>query len=162
MGYNPQLILAGRRLNDSMGNIIARRVVRLLAGGARPIHKARVGVLGLTFKENVPDIRNSRVPDMFAEFQTFGIRAIAHDPLAPAQGSDAGIWASLWSVWPRFKDLDALILAVPHVQYLEKPTRLAAMLRKGGIFVDIKSAIDPKAFPGNLRYWSSIKLFHDP
>src|ERR1700722_18971572 len=85
LGYNPQVILAGRRINDSMGNIIARRVVRFLSSGSRPIHQAKIGVLGLTFKENVPDIRNSRVPDILAELKTFGIKPLAHDPLAPAK-----------------------------------------------------------------------------
>ena len=153
LGYNPQVILAGRRINDSMGNIIARRVVRFLASGAHLIREARVGVLGLTFKENVPDIRNSRVPDILAELKTFGIQALAHDPLASAKDvtHEYGLTMSRLA---RFKDLDALILAVPHARYLEKPARMAAMLRDGGIFVDIKSAIDPKAVPGNLRYWS--------
>jgi UDP-N-acetyl-D-galactosamine dehydrogenase len=153
LGYNPQVILAGRRINDSMGNIIARRVVRFLAAGSRPIHESRVGVLGLTFKENVPDIRNSRVPDILTELKTFGIKPVAHDPLAVA--SDVSHEYGLeMSKLPQFKELDALILAVPHRQYLEKPAKLNSMLRDGGIFVDIKSAIDPKTIQGNLRYWS--------
>jgi UDP-N-acetyl-D-galactosamine dehydrogenase len=153
LGYNPQVILAGRRINDSMGNIIARRVVRFLAAGSRPIHESRVGVLGLTFKENVPDIRNSRVPDILTELKTFGIKPVAHDPLAAA--SDVSHEYGLeMSKLPQFKELDALILAVPHRQYLEKPAKLNSMLRDGGIFVDIKSAIDPKTIQGNLRYWS--------
>ena len=153
LGYNPQVILAGRRINDSMGNIIARRVVRFLASGSRPIHESRVGVLGLTFKENVPDIRNSRVPDILTELKSFGIQPVAHDPLA-SQGDLTHEYGLSMSKLPQFKDLDALILAVPHRQYLEKPAKLTAMLREGGIFVDIKSTIDPKAIPGNLRYWS--------
>ena len=153
LGYNPQVILAGRRINDSMGNIIARRVVRFLAAGSRPIHEARVGVLGLTFKENVPDIRNSRVPDILTELKTFGIKPVAHDPLA-APGDVSHEYGLTMSRLPQFKELDALILAVPHRQYLEKPAKLNAMLRDGGILVDIKSAIDPKTVPGNLRYWS--------
>ncbi len=153
LGYNPQVILAGRRINDSMGNIIARRVVRFLASGAHLIREARVGILGLTFKENIPDIRNSRVPDILAELKTFGINALAHDPLAPAKdvAHEYGLTVSRLT---QFRDLDAVILAVPHASYLEKPARMAAMLRDGGIFVDIKSAIDPKSIPGNLRYWS--------
>src|ERR1700761_4870228 len=82
LGYNPQVILAGRRINDSMGNIIARRLVRFLAAGERPIHRTRIGILGLTFKEDVPDIRNSRVPDVLTELKTFGVEALVHDPLA--------------------------------------------------------------------------------
>ena len=153
LGYNPQVILAGRRINDSMGNIVARRVVRFLAAGSRPIHKTRVGVLGLTFKENVPDIRNSRVPDILTELKTFGIKPVVHDPLASPDDLTHEYGLKM-SRLPTFKDLDALILAVPHRQYLEKPAKLNLMLRDGGIFVDIKSAIDPNSIQGNLRYWS--------
>jgi len=136
-----------------MGNIIARRVVRFLAAGSRPIHEARVGVLGLTFKENVPDIRNSRVPDIINELKSFGIKPLAHDPLAQA-GDLVHEYDLAMNPLAKFKALDALILAVPHRQYLEQPAKLTAMLGDGGIFVDIKSAIDPKTVPGNLRYWS--------
>jgi UDP-N-acetyl-D-galactosamine dehydrogenase len=153
LGYNPQVILAGRRINDSMGNIIARRLVRFLAAGEQPIHKARVGVLGLTFKENVPDIRNSRVPDILAELQSFGITPLAHDPLAIAADliHEYGLTMSPLA---KFKALDALILAVPHRQYLEKPAKLNAMLRDGGILADIKSVIEPRMVPDTVRYWS--------
>ena len=153
LGYNPQVILAGRRINDSMGNIIARRVVRFLANSDRPIREARVGLLGLTFKENVPDIRNSKVPDILKELQSFGIAPIAHDPFASPADMTQEYGLSIEPL-ANFKELDALILAVPHKQYLEKPARLTTMLRSGGIFVDIKSAVDPKIMPDGLRYWS--------
>jgi len=153
LGYNPQVILAGRRINDSMGNIIARRVVRFLAQGARPVHQARVGILGLTFKENVPDIRNSRVPDILAELKTFGIKPLAHDPRADAKEIAHEYGLSINKL-AQFRDLDALILAVPHRDYLDKPDRIPAMLADGGILADIKSVIDPAALPGNVRYWS--------
>ena len=153
LGYNPQVILAGRSINDSMGKIIARRVVRFLAAGSRPIHKSKIGVLGLTFKENVPDIRNSRVPGILAELTSFGVKPVVHDPLAAAD-EIAHEYGLAMDGLGQFKDLDAVILAVPHRQYLESPAKLTGMLRNGGIFVDIKSAIDPKAIPGNLRYWS--------
>jgi UDP-N-acetyl-D-galactosamine dehydrogenase len=153
LGYMPQVILAGRRINDSMGNIIARRLVRFLATGNHAIRKAPVGVLGLTFKENVPDTRNSRVPDILTELKDFGIRAIAHDPLADPKEfqHEYGIEMSKLA---EFKGLDALVLAVPHKALLAKPEKLFGMLRDGGILVDIKSAIDPRSVPGNLRYWS--------
>jgi UDP-N-acetyl-D-galactosamine dehydrogenase len=153
LGYNPQVILAGRRINDSMGNIIARRVVRFMAAGERPIHKAKVGILGLTFKENVPDIRNSRVPDVLNELQTFGITPIVHDPLANPQDVKREYGLAI-SPMSDFKALDALILAVPHAEYLKKTAKMPAMLRKGGILADVKSVIDRKLIPGNVRYWS--------
>jgi UDP-N-acetyl-D-galactosamine dehydrogenase len=112
-----------------------------------------VGVLGLTFKENVPDTRNSRVPDILNELREFGIQALAHDPLA-----DPGEFQHEYGIATNklsdFKGLDALVLAVPHEQYLARPEKLFAMLRSGGILIDIKSAIDPNSVPGNLRYWS--------
>jgi UDP-N-acetyl-D-galactosamine dehydrogenase len=153
LGYNPQVILAGRRINDSMGNIIARRIVRFMAAGERPIHKARVGVLGLTFKENVPDIRNSRVPDVLNELQTFGITPIVHDPLAEANEVKREYGLAI-SPLSQFKNLDALILAVPHAEYLQKIAKMPGMLRKGGILADIKSVVDRDLIPGNVRYWS--------
>jgi UDP-N-acetyl-D-glucosamine/UDP-N-acetyl-D-galactosamine dehydrogenase len=153
LGYNPQVILAGRRINDSMGNIIARRVVRFMAAGERPIHRAKVGILGLTFKENVPDIRNSRVPDVLNELKTFGITPIVHDPLADA-GEVKREYGLAISPFSDFKNLDALILAVPHADYLRKTAQMPAMLRKGGILADVKSVIDRKVIPGDLRYWS--------
>jgi UDP-N-acetyl-D-galactosamine dehydrogenase len=153
LGYNPQVILAGRRINDSMGNIIARRLVRFMAAGERPIHRAKVGVLGLTFKENVPDIRNSRVPDVLNELKSFGVMPIVHDPLADAHEvkREYGLAISPLSA---FQKLDALILAVPHAEYLCKTAQMPAMLRKGGILADIKSVVDRKLIPGDLRYWS--------
>ena len=153
LGYNPQVILAGRRINDSMGNIIARRVVRFMAAGERPIHKARVGILGLTFKENIPDIRNSRVPDVLAELKTFGITPIVHDPLADPREVKREYGLEISPV-SDFKKLDALILAVPHAEYLKSSAKMPAMLRKGGILADVKSVIDRKLIPGNVRYWS--------
>ena len=153
LGYNPQVILAGRRINDSMGNIIARRIVRFMAAGERPIHKAKVGVLGLTFKENVPDIRNSRVPDVLNELQTFGITPIVHDPMADPEEVKREYGLAI-SPMAQFKNLDALILAVPHAEYLQKTAKMPAMLRKGGILADIKSVVDRSVVPSNVRYWS--------
>ena len=153
LGYNPQVILAGRRINDSMGNIIARRIVRFMAAGERPIHKAKVGVLGLTFKENVPDIRNSRVPDVLNELQTFGITPIVHDPMADPHEVKREYGLAI-SPMAQFKNLDALILAVPHAEYLQKTAKMPAMLRKGGILADIKSVVDRSVVPSNVRYWS--------
>src|SRR5882724_2420081 len=153
LGYNPQLILAARRLNDSMGNIIARRVVRFMAAGNRPIQKCKVGILGLTFKENVPDIRNSRVPDVLVELRTFGIEPVIHDPLADPKQVLREYGITISSLI-KFKNLDALILAVPHAQYRKKSMNLPGMLRKGGIFADIKSVVDRKLLPSDVRYWS--------
>src|SRR5499427_7880918 len=82
VGYYPQVILSGRRINDGMGEFLAQRLVKLLIAAERPVKGARIGILGLTFKEDVPDLRNSRIPDIVAELRSFGITAIVHDPMA--------------------------------------------------------------------------------
>jgi UDP-N-acetyl-D-galactosamine dehydrogenase len=153
LGYHPQVILAGRRINDSMGNIVARRVIRFMAAGETPIHKAKVGIMGLTFKENVPDIRNSRVPDILAELKTFGITPLVHDPLADA-GEVRHEYGLEISPLSDFEGLDALVVAVPHAEYLRQVRHIPAMLRKGGILADLKSVVDRASVPADVRYWS--------
>jgi UDP-N-acetyl-D-glucosamine/UDP-N-acetyl-D-galactosamine dehydrogenase len=153
LGYHPEVILAGRRINDSMGAHIARRIVRFLGSGKRPLCETRVGVLGVTFKENIPDIRNSKVPDIIAELLTFGISCIIHDPLADATMVDKQYGLKL-SVLSSVRECDALVLAVPHAQYLANKRALWSMLNDGGIVIDIRSALEPKDFPAGLRYWS--------
>jgi UDP-N-acetyl-D-galactosamine dehydrogenase len=153
LGYHPQVILAGRRINDSMGNIVARRVIRFMAAGETPIHKAKVGIMGLTFKENVPDIRNSRVPDILAELKTFGITPLVHDPLADA-GEVRHEYGLEITPLSDFEGLDALVVAVPHAEYLRQVRHIPAMLRKGGILADLKSVVDRSSVPADVRYWS--------
>jgi UDP-N-acetyl-D-galactosamine dehydrogenase len=120
---------------------------------ATPLREARVGVLGLTFKENVPDIRNSRVPDIIAEFRAFGINAISHDPLASPREieEEYGIRTADLS---QFRDLNALVLAVPHREYLNDRARLLSMIADDGILADVKSALDPKCVSSGQTYWS--------
>src|SRR5690606_20387717 len=86
VGYIPQVILAGRRINDGMGQMVAQKVVKLLAANGG-LENAKVGVLGLTFKENVPDLRNSRVPDILEELREYGIDALVHDAMADPEES---------------------------------------------------------------------------
>jgi UDP-N-acetyl-D-galactosamine dehydrogenase len=150
LGYEPEVILAGRRLNDSMGRHIARRTVELLG---RRASAARVGLLGLTFKENVPDIRNSRVPDILAELKNAGIQALVCDPLALVD-EVAHEYGVTLAHGDALKDLDALILAVPHREFLSDPVSLFSRLKPGGIFVDVKSAFSPGDAPEDVRYWS--------
>ena len=91
VGYYPQVILSGRRINDGMGGFIAQRLVKLLIAAERPVKGAQIGILGITFKENVPDLRNSRVPDIVAELREFGIAALVADPLADPAEAKRGI-----------------------------------------------------------------------
>jgi UDP-N-acetyl-D-galactosamine dehydrogenase len=152
-GYHPEVILAGRRINDGMGRYVAQQLIRLLSSLDKPLNAAKVAVLGLTFKEDVPDLRNSRVPDIVFELEQFGISPLVHDALANAEEArhEYGI-----TIVPQEKmqDLDALILAVPHADYLKAPDRLSAALAPGGVLMDIKSALRPKQFRTAVRYWS--------
>lgn len=152
-GYNPEVILAGRRVNDSMGLHIARRTVRFLATGARPLPDVRLGIMGLTFKENVPDIRNSRVPDIVGELRNFGVRSLISDPFARSSEVKHEYGLEM-SDAEALRDLDALILAVPHTQYLRETDGLFERLKPGGIFIDVKSALQPREIPPSMRYWS--------
>jgi UDP-N-acetyl-D-galactosamine dehydrogenase len=153
-GYYPQVILSGRRINDGMGGFIAQRLVKLLIAAERPVKGARIGIVGITFKENVPDLRNSRVPDIVAELREFGITALVHDPLADAAEAKREYGVELVSL-DRFAGLDGLILAVPHRVLGEKGwDKLFAALVPGGVLVDVKSVVARDRVPQGIHYWS--------
>ena len=153
LGYHPEVILAGRRINDSMGRYIANRAIRFLAVSGKSLINARVGVLGLTFKENVPDIRNSRVPDILAELRSYGIDSLVADPIANSDDVKSEWNISLNDV-ADFKNLDILILAVPHEAYVSKPKNLWSMVQHGGALLDVKSAVEPADSSRSVHYWS--------
>jgi UDP-N-acetyl-D-galactosamine dehydrogenase len=153
-GYHPQIILAGRRINDGMGAFVAQQVVKQLIRSDMPVKGASVGVLGLTFKEDVPDLRNSRVFDMIKELRQFGIVPKVHDPLADAEAARRDHGETILPL-DEIDDLEALVLAVPHNHYLQSErSRLFQMLKPGGTLFDIKSAIKPNEIPDELKYWS--------
>src|SRR3954452_20181019 len=116
VGYHPQVILAGRRINDGMGAYIAQRLVKMLIAADHRVKNTRIGILGLAFKEGVPDLRNSRVPDIVGELRAFGIEALVHDPLASAEEAKHEYGIELCPV-PALRDLDGLVLAVPHREF---------------------------------------------
>ncbi|HEY0523786.1 MAG TPA: UDP binding domain-containing protein, partial [Stellaceae bacterium] len=154
VGYFPQVILSGRRINDGMGAFIAQRLVKLLIEAERPVKRARIGILGLAFKENVPDLRNSRVPDILTELQEFGISAMVHDPLADAAEARHEYGIELVPL-DAFEQLDGLVLAVPHRMLIERGMDVVARaLAPGAVLVDVKSALDPAAIPDGLTYWA--------
>lgn len=154
VGYLPQVILAGRRINDGMGPYVAQRAVKLLASEGKLANGTRVGVLGLTFKENVPDLRNSRVIDIVRELADFGLRAMVHDPLADPVEAKEIFGVDLCEL-SDLKDLDALILAVPHRAYLDLgDDKLLGMLGERGVLLDVKSVLDPAQVGARHRYWS--------
>ena len=154
VGYLPQVILAGRRINDGMGSYVAQRTVKMLRPDGRALSAARVGILGLTFKENVPDIRNSKVDDIVRELREFGIVPLVHDPLATPASAEHEFGITLSSI-EAFQDLDAVIYAVGHRDYAEMgQAAIAAMVAPGGVIIDVKSSLVPAALPAGLRYWS--------
>lgn len=152
-GYHPEVILSGRRINNSMGKRVAQKLVKLLIQQGVEVRAARVGVLGLTFKQNVPDIRNSKVPDILAELADFGIRPIVHDPRANADEAVHEYGVELASL-VAFRDLDAVILAVDHEEYVAGRDVIAGFCREGGVFVDVRSVFSKDELPAHLAYWS--------
>lgn len=154
LGYHPEVILSGRRINDSMGSYVAQRLIKLLSRHDRPLKNLRVGILGLTFKENVPDIRNSKVVDIYAELRSFGLDPLVHDPLADPEAVQQEYSVHLSSL-DEFIDLDGLILAVSHFPYMELlASDLSKMLGNNGIFVDVKSCISTNSLREDIIYWS--------
>lgn len=153
LGYHPQVILSGRRINDSMPQFIAEKLVKLLVGAQRFKAGARVGVLGLAFKENVRDLRNSRVPEIITAVRDFGCTVLVHDPLADAAHAQHEYGIALDDA-AALTALDALILAVPHRSVLDDWPQWQQRLQPGGVLVDIKSALTPEQVPDGARYWS--------
>jgi len=154
LGYHPEVILSGRRVNDSMGSYVARRLIKLLSRHDLPLKDLRVGILGFTFKENVPDIRNSKVVDIYSELASFGLKPLIHDPMADPQAvaEEYGVQLSLMG---EFRDLHALILAVPHSAYRTLDADgISGMLGSGGIFVDVKSRVASDLLREDICYWS--------
>ncbi|UJR80425.1 nucleotide sugar dehydrogenase [Sandaracinus amylolyticus] len=154
VGYHPEVILAGRRINDGMGAYIAQRTIKLLIEQGVPVKGARVGIFGLTFKENVPDLRNSRVPDIIAELRQFGIEPVVHDPRADAEEAMHEYQLTLSPI-DRATGLDALILAVAHREYEElRGSALLRHVRNDGVIVDVKSMLGAHDLPAGVRYWA--------
>jgi len=146
LGYHPQVILAGRRINDGMAAYVAQQTVKGMINNGGTVKGAKVIVLGLTFKENCPDLRNSKVADLVRELKDFGCDVLVHDPIAesPEAEHEYGISLTSWEKLP--SDVDAIVAAVSHKEYLAMSlTELTANLRKGGVFTDVKSAYDQAA-----------------
>jgi UDP-N-acetyl-D-galactosamine dehydrogenase len=155
IGYSPQVILAGRRINDGMGKYVAEQTVKKIAKERIVVSDAKVGIFGLTFKENVPDIRNSRVPDIVDELRSYGVEALVHDPLADKRAamSEYGVLLRDWSV---MQQLDAIIVAVAHKAYVEAGLAefIARLKNQKGVVMDVKSIFVPENIPVGVRYWS--------
>ena len=146
LGYHPQVILAGRRINDGMASFVVSQTIKQMIHSGTPIMGAKVIVLGLTFKENCADLRNSKVADIIAELKDYGCEVYVHDPVALPEEArhEYGIELTPWSGLPT--DAAAIVAAVGHREYLEKPLPdILALLAPHGVFMDVKSAYDSSA-----------------
>ncbi len=154
MGYHPEVILSGRRINDGMGSYIAQRAIKLLAINGRPLKHARVGILGLTFKENVPDIRNSKIESIYRELCDFGVIPLVHDPLADPAAAIREFGITLQPL-DAMTGLDALIYAVSHRDYAAMgAAAIQDHVAPGGVIIDVKSMLAKSEVRPDLRYWS--------
>src|SRR2546430_9261637 len=145
LGYHPEVILAGRRINDNMGKFIAEQTIKQIIRHGNPVKAARVNVLGLTFKENVPDLRNSHVIDVVNELKSFGIQVFVHDPVPdPREAShEYGLELVPWEHLPM---AEAMVVAVSHRQFRSVGAEaFARKIVKGGCFIDVKSQFDREA-----------------
>jgi len=155
VGYHPQVILAGRRINNGMGKFVAEQTMKQLSRLASPIKDLKVAVLGLTFKENVPDLRNSKVPEIVQELREYGVEVLVHDPIAEPEEAVAEYGIHLQQ-WNDLKNVDGLVIAVAHRTYTEMGLReLLKPLRnqQDGVVIDVKSLLDQTKLPKTLKYW---------
>ncbi len=155
LGYLPEVILAGRRINNNVGPFIAQKTVKMLVqSGDVPLKKSKVGILGLTFKENVPDLRNSKIPDIVNELAQYGIDAMVHDPLGDPREAHEEYKIEITPL-EKFQQLDAVILAVAHKEYTSNLGAIFERVKDGGAVIDVKSVIPPTTkLPRGLRLWS--------
>lgn len=155
VGFHPQVILAGRRVNDNMGKYIAEQTVKLLSQAGICLKEAKVGVLGLTFKENCADIRNTKVIDIIRELNEYHVTVLIHDPLADSHQVEHEYQLQL-SALEEMRDLDTLILAVPHHEYicLRLENLVHCLKTKNKMIIDVKGVLDVcKLKELGVKYW---------
>jgi len=154
LGYHPQVILAGRRINDGMAKYIAEQTIKNMIAAGSHIKGAHVNVLGLTFKENCADLRNSKVADVINELTSYGVDVAVHDPYADADEAmhEYGVKLVSWDELPR---ADAIVAAVSHTQLIETPlARFQEKLIAGGCFIDVKACYDAAALTAaGIKVW---------
>ena len=145
LGYHPQVILAGRRINDGMGKYVAEQTVKQMIQAGFPVKSAKVNVLGLTFKENCADLRNSRVIDVINELRSYGADVHVHDPVADAKEAvhEYGVTLEPWETLPK---AHAVVVAVAHREFTARPVGdFVDKLEAGGLFIDVKCQADADA-----------------
>jgi UDP-N-acetyl-D-galactosamine dehydrogenase len=154
LGYHPEVILAGRRINDGMGKYIAEQTVKQMIQAGSSIKGAKVNVLGITFKENVPDVRNSKVWDLITELRAYGVEVFVHDPVADAAVArqEYGIELCAWDNLPR---AETIIAAVAHAALLSRPLPdYTQKVVPGGCFIDVKARFDATALTAaGFKVW---------
>lgn len=154
LGYHPEVILAGRRINDHMGKYIAEQTVKQMIQAGSHIKGAKVNVLGITFKENVPDLRNSKVAGLVRELQAYGIEVFVHDPVADADEArqEYGVELVAWQDLPQ---ADAVVVAVAHQQFISKElAKYQEIMRSKGCFIDVKARFDrAQLSAAGLQVW---------
>jgi len=154
LGYVPQVILAGRRINDGMGKYIVESLVKLLIQNNVNPNGARVGVLGLTFKEDVPDLRNSKVLDIVHELHDYRAKVWIHDPVADPEEVGHEAKDFTLSKKEKLKDLDVVIVAVAHAEFRKLGADwIRRIIRPRGIVVDVKGIFSPADFQDGFTYW---------
>ena len=153
-GYNPEVILAGRRINDSMGAHVAREVSALLANRSHDTTDSVVTVLGVTFKENVPDVRNTRIGDVVTELKSLGHTVQAHDPVADTDTVTHELGISLVP-HDMLKPADAVVLGVPHAAFIEAGwPHVKGLLKNGeGVVADLKGCLEREHTPQGVTLW---------
>jgi len=145
VGYHPQVILAGRRINDGMGKYVAEQTVKCMVNAGQPVKGGHVNVLGLTFKENCPDLRNSKVIDVIRELQSYGAIVHVHDPVAPADEARHEYGVELVD-WNELPVAGAIVAAVAHRELVERPLeQVLAKLSPRGVYADVKCVADMAA-----------------
>ncbi|MEO7560872.1 MAG: nucleotide sugar dehydrogenase [Nitrosospira sp.] len=145
VGYIPQVILAGRRINDSMAKFVAEQTIKQIIKADINVRGARVNVLGLSFKENCPDLRNSKVADLINELKSYGIEIHVHDPVANPEEARHEYGVELES-WEDLPCADAVIVAVSHREFTDRPlTDFQSKVTDKGCFIDVKSQLDQTA-----------------
>ncbi|SDT96518.1 nucleotide sugar dehydrogenase [Desulfobacula phenolica] len=153
-GYHPQIILSGRRINDNMGRFVVEKTIKMMINQGLNVKDSKIGVLGLTFKEDCPDLRNTRVVDIIEELCSYGTNVLVHDAISDPKEALAYYNINLCD-WDDLNELSALILAVPHKEYLKKNlSELKKMLLPGGCLIDVKSVFDPQeAKKMGINFW---------
>jgi len=154
VGFHPQLILAGRRVNDSIPQFIAQKVVKLLIKTGRVVQNAKVLIMGITFKENVPDVRNSKVVDLIKELQEYGIQTFVYDPIANPEEVKKYYGLNLIKEPSEEAPYDGIIVAVKHKEFLDLDAYFfKRLVKENPIFVDVKGIYPKEEFSRTFLYW---------